>query len=396
VSLNQVDLLLVVLIVLSAVTGYRQGFLAGIAGFVGFLGGAALARTFAPGILSSYSIGLYKPILTILFVLIIAGLAQGLFSSLGARARASMGSGSLRVADSMGGSVLSGISVLLVAWFLAVAVVAGPPTALTGKIRESVVLTNLDDVMPAQGRTLFSALRNTFDENFFPQVFAGIATPELVPVAPPDGTLGRSTVAQGARDSVVEVFGDASRCKVTLTGSGFAIGKDTVMTNAHVVAGTDRVTVRLGGTERERSATVVLFDPLTDVAVLKVDNLDADVLEFASKPASRGDDAIVIGFPGGGDFTAGAARIRDIQDARGADIYDKTSVVREIYSLRAKVRPGNSGGPLLDERGRVLGMIFAASIDDPASGYALTASAIAKDAVNGSRATAPVSTGRCL
>jgi len=396
VSLNQVDVVLIALVALSALTGYRQGFLAGIAGFIGFLGGAALAMTFVPGLLNSFSVGPYKPVITILLVLVIAGLAQGLFSSLGARARASMGSGSMQAADSLGGSVLSGISVLLVAWFLAVAIVAGPPSALTLKVRDSYLLTELDSVMPAQGRTLFSALRNTFDENFFPQVFAGIATPELVPVAPPDGTLERSAVAQGARDSVIEVFGDAPRCKVTLTGSGFAFGKDTVMTNAHVVAGTDRVTVRLGGTDRERGATVVLFDPRTDVAVLKVDNLDADVLEFASKPASRGDDAIVIGFPGGGAFTAGAARIRDIQDARGADIYDKTSVVREIYSLRAQVRPGNSGGPLLDQRGRVLGMIFAASIDDPASGYALTASAIAKDAVNGSRATAPVSTGRCL
>ena len=395
-SLNQVDVVLIALVALSALTGYRQGFLAGIAGFIGFLGGAALAMTFVPGILNSFSVGPYKPVITILLVLVIAGLAQGLFSSLGARARAGMGSGSMRAADSLGGSVLSGISVLLVAWFLAVALVAGTPSALTQKVRDSFLLTELDSVMPAQGRTLFSALRNTFDENFFPQVFAGIATPELVPVAPPNGTLAGSAVAQGARDSVVEVFGDAPRCKVTLTGSGFAIGKDTVMTNAHVVAGTDRVTVRLGGTERERRATVVLFDPRTDVAVLKVDNLDADVLEFASKPASRGDDAIVIGFPGGGAFTAGAARIRDIQDARGADIYDKTSVVREIYSLRARVRPGNSGGPLLDQRGRVLGMIFAASVDDPASGYALTASSIAKDAVNGSRATAPVSTGRCL
>ena len=145
-SLNQVDLLLIVLIVLSAVSGYRQGFLAGIAGFVGFLGGAALAMTFVPGILNSFSVGPYKQVITILLVLVIAGLAQGLFSSLGARARASMGSSSMRAADSLGGSVLSGISVLLVAWFLAVAIVAGPPSALTLKVRDSYVLTELDAV----------------------------------------------------------------------------------------------------------------------------------------------------------------------------------------------------------------------------------------------------------
>jgi len=394
--MNFVDLLLVALIVIAAITGYRQGLIAGVLGFVGFLGGAAIGMVLVPVAVQNWDSPVLKTIVTVVAVLTFAIVGQALFGAAGARVRDAIDWRPVRMADAAGGALISAVAVLLVSWFLAIAVVAGPASGLTRQVRASTILTEVDAVMPESGRDLFSSLRNTFDESIFPQVFAGIATPELVPVAPPDGDLATSPVAKQVRSSVMEVLGDSVKCNKGVTGSGFVFSNERVMTNAHVVAGTDRLFVRVGGAGAPLRATVVLFDPKADVAVLRVPGLQARALSFATSQASRGADAIVIGFPGGKAYTVGSARVRDVQRARGADIYDKSAVVREIYSLRATVRPGNSGGPMLDPKGRVLGLVFAASIEDPETGYALTESEIGGDAVAGARATDSVSTGPCL
>jgi S1-C subfamily serine protease len=214
-----------------------------------------------------------------------------------------------------------------------------------------------------------------------------------VPV--PDGDLATLPIAEEVRGSIVEVLGSSSSCNRGFTGSGFVYSPQRVMTNAHVVAGTDRVFVRVGGVERPLPADVVLFDPAGDVAVLAVPELEARPLTFRAQPAKRGDDGIVIGFPGGRAYTVGSARVRDVIDARGSDIYDADPVTREIYALRTRVRPGNSGGPLIDRQGQVLGVVFAASTEDSETGYALTAADVSEDATLGVVSSAPVGTGAC-
>jgi S1-C subfamily serine protease len=392
---NGIDLLIVMVVALAAFTGYRQGLIAGVLGFVGFLGGAAIGMLLVPIAVQNWQSDLAKVAAIVIAVLSFAAVGQTIFAMAGAGIRDGIDWRPVRVADAAGGALLSAVAVLLVAWFLAIAVVGGPTTQLTRDVRNSAILTQIDGVMPEQGRTLFSALRNTFDQSLFPQVFAGIATPELVPVPAPDGDLATSPVGGRLRPSIVEVIGDSSSCNRGVTGSGFVISPGRVITNAHVVAGTDRLFIRAGGTGSPMLANVVLFDPSTDVAVLAVPELRAAPLRFASQPATRGDDAIVIGFPGGRSYTVGSARVRDVQTARGADIYDKRPVVRQIYSLRAIVRPGNSGGPMTDPQGRVLGMVFAASVEDPETGYALTNADIRDDAVAGVAASVPVPTGSC-
>jgi S1-C subfamily serine protease len=165
------------------------------------------------------------------------------------------------------------------------------------------------------------------------------------------------------------------------------------MTNAHVLAGVDDPRVELGG--RAYGARTVYFDPALDVAVLAVPDLAAPVLSFA-EPAERGADSVVAGHPGGGPFTAVPARVRQELDARGFDIYSRGSVDREVYAVSADVRPGNSGGPLLDSDGDVYGVVFAAAADQPGVGYALTADAVAAAAGAGAAATRTVATGECV
>jgi S1-C subfamily serine protease len=161
------------------------------------------------------------------------------------------------------------------------------------------------------------------------------------------------------------------------------------------VAGADRVTVSVRGTGRERAARVVAFDPRRDVAVLDVGDLTAPVLG-QGPPLDAGAAAALAGFPGDDGLWVGAARVRDVLRARGADIYGSATVSRQIYSLRAQVRRGASGGPVLDPRGEVVGMVFATSLDDPDTGYALTLDEVAPTLRLGAHATRTVSAGACV
>jgi S1-C subfamily serine protease len=165
------------------------------------------------------------------------------------------------------------------------------------------------------------------------------------------------------------------------------------MTNAHVLAGVADPVVIAGDEEYE--ATAVYVDELLDVAVLEAPGLPLQALTFATVPADTGDDSIIMGYPGGGDFWVGPARVRDRVDISGPDFRDTRTVVRDVYALFGSVRAGNSGGPLFDTDGKVLGVVFASAIDDPDTGYALTGPEVADAATAGSTATAEVSTGPC-
>jgi S1-C subfamily serine protease len=175
-------------------------------------------------------------------------------------------------------------------------------------------------------------------------------------------------------------------------GSGFVYARERVMTNAHVVAGIDEPTVRVGGVGRAYEATVVLFDPEKDVAVLRVPGLRAPVLRFDDE-AARGDAAVVAGYPQDGGLDLQAATVANRVRATGQNIYNDGTVTREVYSIRSTVRPGNSGGPLLTTEGRVFGVVFARSTSDAETGYVLTAEEVSGDAERAARATAPVDTG---
>jgi S1-C subfamily serine protease len=260
-------------------------------------------------------------------------------------------------------------------------------------VKRSAVLTTVDELVPPAGQRLFSSFRNLVDERGFPDVFDDLRARDLAEVDPPDPALARSGVVQKVQPSVLKITGIAEDCRKSVEGTGFVYASERVMTNAHVVAGVDAPKVEVG--DRELDATVVLYDPDTDVAVLAVPGLRRPPLPFAREPAPSGADAIVVGYPEDGPFDPRAARVRSMLPARGQDIYGRRQVTRQIYALRALVRQGNSGGPLVDPQGRVLGVIFAAAADNRNVGYALTAKEVADEAREGAAATQRVSTQDC-
>jgi len=193
--------------------------------------------------------------------------------------------------------------------------------------------------------------------------------------------------------SVVKVTGIAPSCSRQIDGSGFVYASERVMTNAHVVAGVTDPKVEAEG--REYDATPVYVDPQTDIAVLAVPGLPQVPLSFAAKPVDTGADALIMGYPGGGPFFVGPARVRDRGEISGPNFRNTGTVTRDVYALYGQVRAGNSGGPLFDPEGHVLGVVFASAITDENTGYALTASEVAKAATQGATAHARVDTGPC-
>ncbi|HLV59315.1 MAG TPA: MarP family serine protease [Natronosporangium sp.] len=391
--MSPLDPLLVALMLLFAAGGYRQGFLVGAFSFTGFISGALLGLHVGPAAADRLQDPGGRVLVALLLVFGLAVLGQALAGWVGTRLRGTIRSRSGRRVDDVGGAVVAVLAVVLVAGMVAGPLASSSLPWLARSVRDSAVLHHIDRLTPQLLRDLSRTLRDVVDTRGFPDVFAGL-TPTRVPeVGPPDPTIADLPAVLAVAGSVVKVYGDAPACSRRMEGSGFVYEPGYVMTNAHVVAGTGAVTVEAGGGRYD--AGVVLFDSDLDVAVLHVPGLDLPAMSFASAPADRGADAIVLGYPLDGPFDAQEARVRELRDISGPDIYGSRHVTREVYSIRALVRGGNSGGPLVAPSGEVLGVIFAAAADDPNTGFALSARQVEEAAEAGAGRTRLTGTGSC-
>lgn len=216
----------------------------------------------------------------------------------------------------------------------------------------------------------------------------------ILTVDAPNPALASDAVVGDVAASVVKIHSTATACQKILEGSGVVIGPNRVMSSAHVVAGAESFSVT--ATDEEHDASVVLFDPEDDIAILDVPGLPSRPLTFAEQPASTGADALVMGYPGGGAFTVEPARVREVIQLSGPDIYGAKTVKREVYVIRGKVGQGDSGGPLIDMQGHVLGINFGAAVGDPDTGFVLTAKQVYNQLVAGAGEQQPVPTGACI
>jgi S1-C subfamily serine protease len=392
-SSQWLDIAIIGVALIAAISGWRSGALGSLMSFIGVILGAIAGVMLAPhfvGFFQSPRAKLFAALLLIL-ALVVIGEVAGVV--LGRAVRGSIRSGPVRVVDSLVGVGLQLVVVLVAAWLLGSPLTTSNQTNLAAAAKGSKVISEVDKYAPEWLRAVPKRVSALLSTSGLPDVLDPLRTPAPT-VDAPDASLADSLVVGKSRASVVKIRGVATACQKVLEGTGFVIAPNRVMSNAHVVAGSDSVTVEAED-GKKYDATVVSYDPNADISILDVPNLPLPPLQFAEEPAKTGTDAVVLGFPGGGDFVATPARVREIIELSGPDIYKTTTVNREVYTIRGLVRQGNSGGPMINRAGQVIGVVFGAAVDDNDTGFVMTTDEVSRQLAKIGN-TAKVPTGACV
>jgi S1-C subfamily serine protease len=392
--MNALDWILVALVLAYAVSGYWQGFVTGAFATAGLLLGGLLGVWLAPVALGDADPSLLVSLGALFIVILCASLGQGLLQWGGARIRDRITWQPVRALDAAGGAVLSGCAVLIVAWALGVAVSGSRIDGVTPMVRSSMVLSKVNEVLPQRASGALQAFNNVVGTSFFPRYLEPFSPERIVDVAPGDRRMLRDPDVTRAGTSVLKVRGTNS-CGRGIEGSGFVYADDRLMTNAHVVAGVDDPQVVVG--DDSIDAKVVFYDSDLDIAVLAFDSDAIPALPFTGDddPGQPKEPVAILGYPQDGPFDIESGRIRAKQTLRSPDIYGDGAVIRDVFSIRGLVRPGNSGGPIVDSAGDVVGIVFAASVTDDDTGYALTADQVRDAADEGRVSDTEKSTEGC-
>jgi hypothetical protein len=378
------DWLIVVFTAVLAYFGYLQGFVIGALSLLGFAAGAVLGTRFGPALLPQGSHSPYAPMFGLAGALLAGGVMASGLEGLGARLRRRLRIPGVGAIDGLLGAVFTTGVALGVAWIAgAVALQTSGPGGLRGAVRDSVILRHLNAALPPSGPVLNALARV--------DPLPAIRGPQAAVPAPTSGILADPQV-RTSFGSVVRVTGTA--CGLGIEGSGWVAARDLVVTNAHVVAGEDDTVVQVSGGGDGLDATPVAFDAHDDIAVLRVGGLRAPVLPLAAAPGA-GTSAAILGYPENGPFDARPARLGDTRVSSSQDAYGRGPIQRSITAFRGLVRSGNSGGPLVDGRGRVVATVFASTVGGTRQGGLGVPNAVIRRELVAARDRRPVDTGPC-
>jgi S1-C subfamily serine protease len=384
-----VDLVILIAVVFAISSGYRRGFWLSLAQYAGLLLGVVIGAALAPVLMDAINLtGSIRSLGAVLILIVLGAIGSSVGYWVGEpiRLRLLAHPHGGRI-DSVAGAIFSALAVLSVSWFLGLSLARVPSPQLSSAIQRSAVLRALDGIAPRPPGFLARVEAIISGVNFAP-VFSG-----LEPLSPSPQALPASVDTPGVRNAESETLKiQGYGCGGIVFGSGFPVGPGMVLTNAHVVAGTQGTTVK-NSAGHSLPARVVLFDSQRDVAILYVPRLALAPLGEAG--AGQGTQGAAIGYPGGGGEQVSAAVVNGEVKAEGRDIYGQQLVVRSIWIIQAKVEPGNSGGPLVDLNGSVIGVIFAASTSSPGTAYALTDAEVQPDINQAQGRTSSVPVGPC-
>ena len=382
------DVVLLLLLALSAWGGYRRGAVLQVAGLTGLVLGFAVGIWLSPHVAGLVRSDLAKAGVALGTVLVLGGVGDAVGSVLGIKLRRRAIGTRFKSADAVGGSALSVGALVLAIWFLGINLAAGPFPSVARALQRSAVVRVVDAALPPPP-VLATQLGNVLDIIGFPDIFAGLPPLPADPVPQPTRGLA-AQAARDARGSLVLISGPA--CNEIIQGTGFVVADDLVLTNAHVIAGSSP---RVEWEGQSFDAVPVLFDDDLDAAILRVEDLDAPALTLLPREVPRGTGGAVLGYPHGRYVELRAAARRAL-DAVGRDIYSEDHVQRRIYELQVTVRPGNSGGPFALPGGRVAGLIFGAAVTHADLGYALTSPRLIPLVDRAEGLHEAVGTGRCV
>ena len=391
--MNIVDWIVIGLALVAAYRGWRSGFVRQTfeygGGFLGLLAGVAIG----PRVASAFTdeAGAAAALIALAVVFVGLSLGQTIGFLIGHRFGEAAQRQRFGGADLVLGSLL-GVAITIVSfWLIGSVLIHGPSRQVTRALHKSELLGFVNRSLPRPPNVL-AYIQQYLNTSDFPQVFAGFPRSLGPPVKLPSDELARRAILK-AQESTVRVLVPA--CGGLQLGSGWVAAPSTVVTNAHVVAGGERVTIE--DSTGRHSGTVVVFDAKTDVAVVHVEGLAGPPLDLDTADKERGTPGATLGFPGaaGGQMRFHRAAVQARYEASGRDIYGRSIVERDIYEVRSPVRQGDSGGPFVLPNGDVVGVVFAASTVDDDIGYALTADEVKDEITKGAARTAGTGTGGC-
>lgn len=389
-----VDALLVVVAVLALRGGWRQGAVASVLSAVGITAGLVIGLAVAPLLMEQTASVAIRFLIGLAVIIVLIGMGNLIGAVLGASLRDRMRRRKSQTFDSFLGAIFQFLTVMMVCWLVSVPLATGLGQPFADGIRGSRILKGIDGVSPDALNTVPSRLSALLDESGLPPLISPFEATTSGNVPAPAANVENRELVEAMRPSIIHVLGSAEECSRRLMGSGFVTADDYVITNAHVVAGTN--SVRLDTALGVKEAEVVYFNPGVDIAVLHSPGLGITPLKWADEPASSGEDAIVFGYPQSGPFEASPARVADRITISGSDIYARGQVEREAYTVRGSIREGNSGGPVTTTGGEVIGVVFGASRDSSDTGFALTAREVLGHVGDVTALTTPVDTQRCV
>ncbi|MCA1726449.1 MAG: MarP family serine protease [Actinobacteria bacterium] len=388
---NLIDLVVLLFVGLAVAGGFRRGAALQLVTYAGLFLGLVLGALLAPKVANLADDQTIQAVIALGTFLTMAGVGDALGFVVGRRVWAVARASRLSKVDSIAGSVVAVVAVLLATWLIGLNLVSGPVPAVSKEIQQSALVRALDTVLPPPP-SLLTQVRGFLNRFGFPEVFQGLPPAPAGPVeGPTKGETARA--AEGALRSTVKIVGEA--CGAIQEGSGFVAAEGLIVTNAHVVSGVEEPNIQEqgGGTT---PATTVLFDPDLDIAILRVTESPGPVLTLLRDEVDRGAGGAILGYPENGPLTRGSAAVRRALDVTGPNIYGVKEVRRRVYELQAQVRPGNSGGPFLLVSGDVAGVVFSASTTNNNIGYALRSQDVAVRVDRARDRTDEVDTGGCI
>jgi S1-C subfamily serine protease len=392
---NWVDLTVIGVAVVVAILGARQGILVSLPASVMLFVGAVVGIKIAPSVVSNFDSIAGKAALSVAIPVLCAALGEtiGVWFGWFLRRKIRVNK-QIAYIDNTLGALVQGLMVFVVAWLFVLPLTSVPNLpGLTSEINGSKVLGFVNGIMPSEARSLPEELRNQLNIAGIPLTIGPFSTSPTTSVGTPDNSLASSAIVDQVHASVLKIRGQAPSCSRAIEGSGFVVAPQRIMTNAHVVAGTD--TVQVQTSRKLLTAKVVYFDPNVDIAILDVPDLTAPVLNFDASTVSSGADGIVLGYPLDGPYTAEAAKVAAESTLPSPNIYKSQTVYRKVYTLKSLVRSGNSGGPLITPNGQVMGVVFGAAVNDSTTGFALTDAQVSNVVAQSADLTNAVSTQSC-
>jgi S1-C subfamily serine protease len=384
-----INLIIIIFAISALFRGREIGFVRQLFSTIGFFVGLYIGAILEPSTVGLVHTEASRSIVTLITTLGCALILLSVGEYVGIKLKRKVLTKSINSVDNILGSALSLVSLLVSVWLTAAILSSLPIPSIQNAVRDSVIVSDLNKGLPSAPRVI-SDLGSLIDPNGFPQVFIGNEPSPNQNIPLPNLGVLQAAVNED-KGSVVKVEGQG--CGGIVEGSGFIVGNNLVATNAHVVAGIKHPFVNING--NTYSATAIWFDPNLDFAVLRVPDLTGKILSLSGDHVNTGTPGAVMGYPGGGPFSDGAAAVLDEFDAEGRNIYGSGNTNRDVYEINADVIPGNSGGPLINESGAVIGIVFAESTTYKHVGYALAMPKVITELAQAQARNTTVGTGGC-